>query len=129
MKALYLSPIHLDLLSQVTSDGTVPDNTSDNRLTNVDLPVCDRMWICKALSLPNTLWHILHLCLKNGSSLTNCDLSMAGEVGLGDLVEEAPETQQYPLDLGQIITKNKNYSNKLRIHDNIHRWKNGHKAF
>lgn len=31
-------------------------------------PVCERKWICKALSLPNTLAQNLHLCLKNGSS-------------------------------------------------------------
>lgn len=31
-------------------------------------PVCERRWICRALSLPNTLAQNLHLCLKNGSS-------------------------------------------------------------
>lgn len=31
-------------------------------------PVCDRRWICRALSLPNTLAQNRHLCLKKGSS-------------------------------------------------------------
>lgn len=31
-------------------------------------PVCERRWICRALSLPNTLAQNLHLCLKKGSS-------------------------------------------------------------
>ena len=33
-----------------------------------DVPVCERMWICRAESDPNTLWQKRHLCLKNGSS-------------------------------------------------------------
>ena len=32
-------------------------------------PVCERRWICRALSLPNTLAQNLHLCLKKGSSV------------------------------------------------------------
>lgn len=31
-------------------------------------PVWERRWICRALSLPNTLAQNLHLCLKNASS-------------------------------------------------------------
>lgn len=31
-------------------------------------PVCERRWICKALSLPKTLAQNRHLCLKKGSS-------------------------------------------------------------
>lgn len=39
------------------------------------LPVWERMWICRALSLPKTFWHRRHLWRKNGSSLTYWDLS------------------------------------------------------
>jgi hypothetical protein len=31
-------------------------------------PVWERRWICRALSLPNTLAQKRHLCLKKGSS-------------------------------------------------------------
>ena len=40
-----------------------PQGAYINQLSS-DQPVCDRMWICRALSLPRTLRQRRHRCLK-----------------------------------------------------------------
>lgn len=65
---------------------------------NNNLPVWDRTCICRALSLPNTLWQKRHLCLKKGSSLAYWDRSSTEKFRKKNLVIESADSGSFRMN-------------------------------
>lgn len=59
---LLLVPLEVHLQVALGGEAVPADVALEGPLARV----CERRWICRALSLPNTLAQNLHLCLKKG---------------------------------------------------------------